>query len=537
MEHVDSGDETGSDAGASTDWPPDPAPVKTARPPRASPSNGGLPPAATTTTPRDNNDAAAQLAAAQRTARVLRGEVDRLHALLAVAAPVPGVSLARLRELEVALAAGQLEPGAADPRDVKILDLAKKNRALTVALHGARAAASAAAARAEAAAPPPAVAASPALPDRRDDDAEEAEALARAKSAAAAAAAGMQAALARATRERDALAAELRATQRALAAEVAPHQPLEAVLRQCGLLPPQQPQAPAAAVTASTQGRRPAAAATTTIAARSSGSGRAHSVTAGARRRGGLGDGGASEPPSTPTANSTDLDNTAAASTGWRGRGQTIVLLRARVRALEQQLQRASQQTQPQPSPATRGSAISDGGYQRDSLADGDDGSDEGVWGDAAGGGAKSSTAAGRRAKDAGSGSTGAVITVPTDVQSVDQRAEDTLALLRASRGRQLRELEAALAAARADGEDSSRRLGAVKARVAVLEAEIRGARERVAATQAAAASAASAAEGKVNGGVGGGRRLITATGNRSRGRVARGPHRQLATLDLRILT
>jgi hypothetical protein len=502
---------------ASPDWPLEPHGPVAAR--ASSPPDALLPAASGAPADRDTQQQQQlqqPLAAAQRTARVLRGEVDRLHALLAAAAPVPGVSLQRLRELAVALAAGQVDAGDADPRDVKILDLAKKNRALMVAQHAARAAA-ARAATAGPALPQPPAAASPSGPRRRDDDEEEKEA-ARAK--AATAAAGMQAALARATRERDALAADLRATQRALAAEVAPDQPLQAVLRQCGLLPPPQlpqpppPQPPHAQAAAAasgkarlaareapagvtpassspTQGRR-AAGVVPTARTHGGGSGRAHSLSAGSRHRGGGGSGGGdvTAPPSladgqsslAPSASPAATDTTTGAgladsgtngggATGWRGRGQTIVLLRARVRALEQQLQQA-QSLQPGPAQLISSTGRGDG-YQRDSLADGEDDDDalcreeDGQTFSAA-----AADAGGRRG--AAGARNGVCVTPAAPPAHADQRAEDALASLKATRGRQLRELEAELDGVRAEGEECRRRLAGVKARAAVLEADLR---------------------------------------------------------------
>ena len=81
--------------------------------------------------------------AAQLTA--LRRENERLQALLIAAQPVPGLSLARLQRLQLAAAASG---GSVDARDLKIVELARQVRQLTVAEQKHRAATAAAAAAA-----------------------------------------------------------------------------------------------------------------------------------------------------------------------------------------------------------------------------------------------------------------------------------------------------------------------------------------------------------------------------------------------------
>ena len=158
--------------------------------------------------------------------RRLREEVASLQTLLLAVTPPPGVSIERLRALAVARALAPEDTLGADPRDVKLLDLARRNRALTVALNRAREECT----RAARAAPPQPPEASGML--LRGVDAAASAAAERARSLHSE---QMQASNAALTLQRDAALAELRQTRAALAREVDPTLSLGQLLRLCGI--------------------------------------------------------------------------------------------------------------------------------------------------------------------------------------------------------------------------------------------------------------------------------------------------------------
>ena len=436
----------------------------------------------------------------------LKGEINRLQALLIAASPIPGISMQRLKELEILKESG--EPIEADARDLKILDLAKRNRQLNLALQAAKdqlqrktlevAAAAVEAERAHQAAP---VIDSDLEALQREHAAE----VKRLQSHHAT----LQAAVEKAQREQDGLLKELQATQRVLQREVAPESSIDDVLVLTGLkAPPLAPRPPTTTTAANTiakgsggDGRRgttrdasnepvPDAGkkrsrSLTTVASSSrtssasarvlgvlsrapsnssitaSGSGRpgSGSETSGGSSSSSSSNNNSAEPgskqPSSSLSSSTSAVRT---SCGWKGRGQQIVMLQAKVRALEKELD--SVRSQP-PSRTVLVDARSedhssnDAGGAADPELDGSTRSavrqalrPEPTTTAAAAGGSRRST--------------------QQAVPSAEDRANNEIASIKDSRIRRARELEEAVTSLSEQLKDSQQRSAAGKARIQV---------------------------------------------------------------------
>lgn len=299
--------------------------------------------------------------------RGLQGEIYRLNVMLAASAPIPGVSINRLQEMWTSLVTGELDASVADPRILKILSLARKNRDLTVALHTTRdttqrlaSALRAAEARYGRSLP------SGSLVHKPEVIEEIAILQARVKSLSTQLSA-LQSAHARVACERDELASTLKSTQTALQREVGCDVPLTEVLMACGLKPIAVPNdehnvtsrvVSGARVSAKPTGSvstvRPARSRSSSYrissAAGSTGSSKREPATdndetgfaAGAgmteatHNAAGSATGKTAAITSAAGASPPAFGNSAAA--GWRGRSQQIVLLKSRVADLERQL-------------------------------------------------------------------------------------------------------------------------------------------------------------------------------------------------------